>query len=251
MRSETSSGVRRSVRRMSDWLSTMKWLFLSLTRLPSRVLNPFEIVTYYALPGRKLPLMIKLVGGHQLEVPWEYPFQAIAEALLLDVYHLSDLKGDVIVDVGAGIGDFLLLASQNPGSSVYCFEPDPRSFLCLQRNARVNNLENAVVIPRSCSAQTIHDLLHGPPPQVIAFLKMDCEGCEYTVLRNLTQQDLSRIRSVHIEIHDPPVGESRERLKDHLVASGYDVSTTSIGGCTYLHAIRPELKRYNDAPDCP
>jgi FkbM family methyltransferase len=65
-----------------------------------------------------------------------------------DVYHLS--KGDlvapkVIVDVGAHLGVFSILAAKKfPDASVYSFEPDPRNFELLSRNISLNGLEDRI-----------------------------------------------------------------------------------------------------------
>lgn len=42
-------------------------------------------------------------------------------------------EGDVIVDIGAGIGEFALWCSE-AGAQVVAFEPDPLAYACLERN---------------------------------------------------------------------------------------------------------------------
>jgi FkbM family methyltransferase len=42
-------------------------------------------------------------------------------------------QGDVIVDIGAGLGEFTLWCA-DAGASVLAFEPDPLAFACLERN---------------------------------------------------------------------------------------------------------------------
>ena len=53
-------------------------------------------------------------------------------------------EGDVVVDVGAYIGYFSLLASERVGDKgcVYAFEPVPRNFERLMRNLKVNQVKN-------------------------------------------------------------------------------------------------------------
>ena len=53
-------------------------------------------------------------------------------------------EGDVVVDVGAYIGYFSLLASERVGDKgcVYAFEPVPRNFERLMRNLRINKVRN-------------------------------------------------------------------------------------------------------------
>jgi FkbM family methyltransferase len=52
--------------------------------------------------------------------------------------------GDTVVDVGAFVGYYTLLASKLVGGSgkVYSFEPDPRSFELLKANAIANGFQN-------------------------------------------------------------------------------------------------------------
>ena len=42
-------------------------------------------------------------------------------------------EGDVVVDVGAGIGEFTLWCA-DAGARVVAFEPDPLAFACLEQN---------------------------------------------------------------------------------------------------------------------
>ncbi len=47
--------------------------------------------------------------------------------------HVTLGAGDVVVDVGANVGEFAHVAAQR-GARVYCIEPDPAAFACLIRN---------------------------------------------------------------------------------------------------------------------
>ncbi|GBC84988.1 hypothetical protein HRbin11_01428 [bacterium HR11] len=56
-------------------------------------------------------------------------------------------EGVTVVDVGAYIGVYALLAAKIVGSEgkVYAFEPDPRNFAVLRRNVMLNHLQDIVV----------------------------------------------------------------------------------------------------------
>jgi len=58
-------------------------------------------------------------------------------------------RGDkVIVDVGAGFGDFSILqAKRHPHAAIYAFEPDPKYFALLQENIRANLVHNIISSP--------------------------------------------------------------------------------------------------------
>lgn len=128
--------------------------------------------------------------------------------------------GDSFVDGGAHIGYYTLLASSliGPSGRVFAFEPSPSTFSRLLRNAELNNLMRATLLPyalgdrevsstifrlnpenagmdslspgndeiaekASCAVVTLDGLLASGlmvPPQVI---KLDVEGSEMNALR--------------------------------------------------------------------
>jgi FkbM family methyltransferase len=66
----------------------------------------------------------------------------------------SELKeGDVVLDIGANIGYYTLLASRRVGPSgrVFAFEPDPRNFALLRKNLRANGCTNVHVERKAVS----------------------------------------------------------------------------------------------------
>lgn len=66
------------------------------------------------------------------------------ERRYMDFFCSKIKEGDVVVDVGAYIGFFSLLAPERVGSTgcVYSFEPVPRNYERLMRNIKVNQAEN-------------------------------------------------------------------------------------------------------------
>jgi len=61
--------------------------------------------------------------------------------------------GDVVIDAGANIGYYTVLASKlvGPTGRVYAFEPDPTAFEILQRNVRLNGADNVVAEQKALS----------------------------------------------------------------------------------------------------
>ena len=57
-------------------------------------------------------------------------------------------EGDIVVDVGAHIGLYTIIASKRVGLSgkVFSIEPDPVNFEILGKNIRINHLENVVAL---------------------------------------------------------------------------------------------------------
>lgn len=67
---------------------------------------------------------------------------------------VASLKpGDVVVDIGANVGYFTLIASQLVGSEgrVYAFEPDPVTFRFLERNVALASAGNVVLERKAVS----------------------------------------------------------------------------------------------------
>ncbi|HYO49953.1 MAG TPA: FkbM family methyltransferase [Chloroflexia bacterium] len=66
----------------------------------------------------------------------------------------SELKeGDVVLDIGANIGYYTILAARRvgPRGRVFAFEPDPRNFALLQKNLRANGCTNVHTERRAVS----------------------------------------------------------------------------------------------------
>jgi len=64
-------------------------------------------------------------------------------------------KGDTVLDIGANVGYYTLIAAKRAGEAgrVYAFEPDPESFEILERNLRINGLSNVTAEQKAVSSQ--------------------------------------------------------------------------------------------------
>lgn len=68
------------------------------------------------------------------------------------------------------------------------------------------------------SLKEIMDMFNG---EYINFLKMDCEGCEYKVLRSISEGYFSRILKLNLEYHHGP-----QDLPELLKRKGFDIKIT-------------------------
>jgi FkbM family methyltransferase len=61
--------------------------------------------------------------------------------------------GDTVVDIGAHIGYYALIAAKLVGDKgkVYAFEPDPKNFQLLRKNVEANGYHNVVLIDKAVS----------------------------------------------------------------------------------------------------
>ncbi len=59
--------------------------------------------------------------------------------------------GDTVIDIGAHIGTFTLVAAQKagPNGKVYAFEPLAKNFLLLKKNIYINGYKNVVVVNKA------------------------------------------------------------------------------------------------------
>jgi FkbM family methyltransferase len=162
-----------------------------------------------------------------------------------EVFKANVKVGDTVIDVGANIGHYTVLAAKlvGPSGRVIAFEPDPESFGFLARNVAANGLENVILEQKALSNEpgTIDlflaeenlgdhriyqpgkrssvkveavrlddyvDALGGP----VNFIKVDTQGAEGVILEGMLET-LRRHPEVKLAIEFWPAG---------LVDFGYD-----------------------------
>jgi FkbM family methyltransferase len=153
----------------------------------------------------------------------------VADEVLIERVYQLDLvpfTPDVVMDLGANIGLFTLLAAQRwPSSAFICVEPHPTtfSFLCdnlalngvnvmklqcaLDAEVGVKFLENEGAVFQALSTRATKtrvmtlrlDSLLPRNPDVQLLIKMDIEGSEIAVLDNL--QGLPQQSFIFLELH--------------------------------------------------
>jgi FkbM family methyltransferase len=83
--------------------------------------------------------------------------ESVAEKYLGETGY-SPREGDVVVDIGAGYGEFALWCA-DAGARVVAFEPDPLAFACLERN--VASLGGVMIVPCALWKERANLRLHG------------------------------------------------------------------------------------------
>jgi FkbM family methyltransferase len=152
--------------------------------------------------------------------PIHYPF--LIEVYVLDIYRSNLLnKGDVVLDLGAGVGDFSVLASKKvgPAGKVIAVEPDPETYDLLEVNITNNNCMNVISLNTgvasssgirsitfrgrnySFQVNTLRHLLQIQGIQdKINFIKMDIEGFETEVIEN-SLDIIKNVAAISVELH--------------------------------------------------
>ena len=146
----------------------------------------------------------------------------------------------VVIDVGAHIGGTSILAA-SMGATVYAFEPEDYNYDLLCKNVELNNIDDIFCIklgvgepgkhtlfihPRNSGAATtveyprmrqleqcqqtieiisIHDVFERYNIEHCDVLKMDCEGGEIAILRDLDEELIKKIDRISLEFHDKDI----------------------------------------------
>jgi FkbM family methyltransferase len=160
-------------------------------------------------------------------------------------YPLSLISvGDIVLDLGAGYGDFSLLAALRVGPTgrVIAVEPDPLGFMFLVRNIRRNSISNIVPMRAAIWGDEPHPSLFSPEGTGsrlseygsvnvdivtmedlrakvarIDVIKMDIEGAENSVFRS-SMAVIARTRSILVEAHSPSI---RFEISNLLAGAGF------------------------------
>lgn len=187
---------------------------------------------WYLQLSNGLRFFIRPIGDHS---------GSLCEIFLDKCYEQHDLKGKVVIDVGAGIGDSSIYFA-SLGAEVYAFEPLLDSWEFARSNIKVNHLEHRVhlynkavasapgylalktVKDRPCLTTTSHFQIakdryaeaglaktvtldqiitqHGLDE--VHLLKLDCEGCEHNILCNGNEGALAHVEKILMEYHGDP-----------------------------------------------
>ncbi len=168
-----------------------------------------------------------------------------------------------VVDIGAGLGDFSILAARGyPASRVYAYEPFRASFDLLRKNLLLNQVANVQAFSQAIGGQTgqmqldlsipeplqmrsaqagspaaarnlalveslsLADALDQNALTVCDLLKLDCEGAEYDILFHASEETLHRVRRIVMEYHDGVTPYSHVHMETFLREHGFVVTTT-------------------------
>ncbi|MEJ7830307.1 MAG: FkbM family methyltransferase [Segetibacter sp.] len=187
----------------------LKWLDIRIIKnLPSNKINTISF------QGSKLTIF----GRHEF-------LHALDEIFIDEIYKLNLEAKTTILDCGANIGlSIIYLKKQTPTARIIAFEPDEKNFTLLEKNMHSFGLTNVeikkeavwidntmlnfsnngsmsskidpTVKGASVKASRLKDFLH----QKVGFLKLDIEGAEYLVLKDI-EDELVNVENMFLEYH--------------------------------------------------
>ncbi len=204
-----------------------------------------ESITYRLRNGIKYIVKAKTIHRYMITETWLH-------RLYTKEFDINDT--DIVVDIGASIGIFTVFASCYAKSGViYAFEPESESFKLLRENIKINNIDNINLVNKAISGRTgrrdfyitnpgghsfygmgggtkttvqtisLEDFFKENKLSKIDFLKMDCEGGEYTILFNCPRNVLKNINKIAMEYHDIDKARNGHMLKKFLQDNGFKV----------------------------
>ena len=228
------------------------------------------------------PSLVTLQNGVRYLIRGKMDLWSVKEAWLDRFYETYGYQIEPdwnIIDIGGGIGEFTIFASQKAQQGhVYAFEPFSSSYQLLINNLELNHVSNCTAIQRAVSTNgetILLDSSNGEPLQVQSLtdnhrtsngiftavesdtlkdifskyqlsrchlLKLDCEGAEYDILFK-SGDVLNLVERIVLEYHHVN-GHTVDELLTFLGSNGYVVETFPNhvhDHIGYLRAIRREL----------
>ncbi len=213
--------------------------------LPKFYRFPYYIASLHALLGSVhfLPILTikKLVFYRPYQITLSFHSVLdllVAKEVILDQEYESlfvhvEHDDKVIVDVGAGFGDFSIsVAKRYSSATVVAVEIDPTYLALLRKNIQENNVSTIHVIDRPIS---LFELIKRY--KRIDFFKMDCEGCEYDMINDHSLPALKKIKKLSMEYHEFEE-KTKEMIVNLLYKAGFTVDIIPTRGVPHVGHIK-------------
>lgn len=240
-----------------SFTSRSRYYAESILTLLTRFERPGQILSIFLGLPNSLPAEIRLRReGLRFRVRQKMDVWVIKETCIDGDYFWGGglQPGWNVVDIGAGLGDFTVLAAKQcrPGT-VHAYEPLAESFDLLQDNLALNQVTNVksfraaavagkkAVTPLTEDANVVSTrfvedtgsnsllsvdlapIIDRLPESRCDFLKIDCEGCEFDLIMQSPRPILSRIQRISIETHDGYTTHTSTELAKYLSHNGFQV----------------------------
>lgn len=170
--------------------------------------------------------------------------------------HGLDVKeGDIVVDCGASIGIFSLLAASKKAKKIVSFEANENAYKYLVENCKkIKKITpvNAFVNHREIKIEgdqipnkivDLGSILEEYKLKKIDFLKIDIEGFEFAFILNEKEENIKKVKQFAIETHSCGFFSDRAQeshftlaMLDKLHKNGYDcvLEKIHVDTCCYM-----------------
>lgn len=244
------SSLSQALRHYHRWYDPSIYNLIGLAKLLSRGWKIEHVDNEYVLLWAEPSTVLKCRLNQGTDI------SLVSEIFVRQVYG-SDFNQKVVLDVGAYNGDSAIYFARRGARLVIGLEPDPRSLELARENIKLNNLEdrvkllNAALSTRTGESKlginaetpnitqiaeqgtgiddtlevqtvTVEEIMKRFDLHKIDFLKMNCEGCEYGIIRTLPPDTFDSISEITLEFHNGPLD-----IPKILTNHGY--TTTMIG----------------------
>jgi FkbM family methyltransferase len=144
---------------------------------------------------------------------WNVETNGLCDAVKIFNVAVTGKQGDVQLFVGLDANGQVLSGNPSTGSA---------------------NRTGENVQARSVESVTLDSLLHDFRIQRCDFIKMDCEGAEYDILRNASRESFGKIEAISMECHDNRMREAVTILK----SAAFDILHERHGETGILKAVK-------------
>ncbi|MGK0389741.1 MAG: FkbM family methyltransferase [Maribacter sp.] len=227
---------------------------------------------------RNARIKLSLKNGLQFIVRARTMDRAVVKEVWLsniyDRFGISVEKGDTVIDIGAHIGVFSIYAAEKSQTGkVYAFEPFSDNFKVLEQHKTLNKKNNLFVFNQGVDSKsgtqtlflspdnntgghslhlknnsdkkveittiTLSNFCHNEQISTIDFLKLDCEGAEFEIIKS-SEHILKNVRKIIMECH-PYQDNNVDDMADILKRNHFKVnriSNDSPDGIEMIYAVK-------------
>ncbi len=138
----------------------------------------------------------------KLTSPKYYPLiYSVYEIFFEEHYSSENIPGTTVIDIGSSIGDSSIYFLRKGAEKVFGYEPQSDLVKIAEENIKINSFEGkAKFINEFFTKDKVRKI--SDPENTI--LKLDCEGCEFEIIDEITKSSL-KFREIIFEFHKTPI----------------------------------------------